>query len=163
MSHSSMCGSLLVCFVRLRFTCVCFVRHRLHGYSASWVPSPQGKPTSQNCKYERVLELLAGKRDRHPLVQKSIRPVPNGWLWRETAFWKPCLRSKQRDPNPNKNSLIRKQCCKRRRMESLVRRSFPFLLRNDPQGLGPVRVPPLSASDCPRWPRGSQRPCSAAR
>ena len=29
------------------------------------------------------------------------------------------LSSKQRDPNPSKNSLIRKQCCKRR-MESLM-------------------------------------------
>ena len=33
------------------------------------------------------------------------------------------LRSKQRDPNPNNNSLVRKQCCKRR-MESLTCRCF---------------------------------------
>ena len=33
------------------------------------------------------------------------------------------LSSKQRDPNSNKSSLIRKQCCKRR-MESLICRCF---------------------------------------
>ena len=32
-----------------------------------------------------------------------------------------CMSSKQRDPNPNCNSLIRTQCCKRR-MESRIRR-----------------------------------------
>ena len=31
--------------------------------------------------------------------------------------------SKQRDPNPSKNSLVRKQCCKRR-MGSLISRCF---------------------------------------
>ena len=35
------------------------IRHRLDGYLASWVPSPPGKHTFQNCIQTRFLELMA--------------------------------------------------------------------------------------------------------
>ena len=43
------------------------------------------------------------------------------------------MSSEQRDPNPNNNSLVRRQCCKRRG-ESLTCRCVPSLLRNHPEG-----------------------------
>ena len=68
---------------------------------------------------------------------------------------------KQRDPRPDKNSLIRKRCC-RRRMDSLIRRRFlsysgivlrvrVSLLASEPLLLPPPRE--LAAEVRPRRPR----------
>ena len=50
--------------------------------------------------------MCAGGRGHRPRTQAHVEK------------WS-AMNSKQRDPNPNKNSLIRKQCCKRQ-MESLI-------------------------------------------
>ena len=48
------------------------IRHRLNGYLASWVPSPPGKHTFQNCMIQDNPRTARKKNTRHSLGQVPV-------------------------------------------------------------------------------------------